>query len=68
MDLEDVRKVSKEDGEAYGKEIKAVFFQEISSKTGENVKEVRDGVCSYSTNYPNTSTKSTNPPRATRSW
>jgi GMP synthase PP-ATPase subunit len=66
LDLEDVRKVSKEEGETYGKEIKAAFFQEISSKTGENVKEVGDIVYSCSTNCPNTSTKSTNRPRATR--
>ena len=34
LDLEDVRKVSKEEGEQYAKEVKAVFWQEISSKTG----------------------------------
>ena len=36
--MEDLRKVNKEEGEAYGKSIGAAFFQEISSKTGENVK------------------------------
>lgn len=40
LDLEDARKVAKEEGEAYCKSINAVFFQEISAKTGENVKEV----------------------------
>lgn len=34
LDLEDVRKVSKEEGEQYAKEVKTVFWQEISSKTG----------------------------------
>jgi hypothetical protein len=66
LDLEDVRKVGKEEGEAYGKEIKAAFFQEISSKTGENVKEVPPGPCSSSTSWPSTSTRSINRPRATR--
>ena len=40
LDLEDHRKVSREEGEAYANTINAVFFQEISAKTGENVKEV----------------------------
>lgn len=40
LDLEDHRKVNLEEGEVSTKAINAVFFQEISGKTGENVKEV----------------------------
>jgi GTPase SAR1 family protein len=66
LDLEDVRKVNKEEGEAYAKGIGSVFFQEISSKTGENVKEVLPSSPRLSTRSQNTSSKSTSPPAPSR--
>lgn len=47
LDLEDVRRVPKEEGEGYCKSIKATFFLEISSKTGENVKELFDKIAKH---------------------
>ena len=40
LDLEDIRKVSKKRAEEYAKSIDATGLMEVSSKTGENVKEV----------------------------
>lgn len=38
LDLEDLRQVSKAEGEDWAKSIHAGGFVEVSSKTGENVK------------------------------
>lgn len=38
LDLEDVRKVTKEEGEVYARSIGAAGFIEVSAKTGENIK------------------------------
>lgn len=68
LDLEDVRRVPKEEGEGYCKSIKATFFLEISSKTGENVKEVEVWLRSCSTKSPSTCSRSTSRRRRSRSW
>ena len=68
LDLEDVRKVPREDGEAYSKSIKAHSFHEISSKTGENVKEVTLSLVSFSTSCASSCSRSTSLQRLSRSW
>ena len=67
LDLDDGRKVTKEEGDSYSKAISAVFFQEISSKTGENVKEVNLLRFSCLIKCQKLSLKSINPQRPSRS-